>query len=74
MKLLVNSVMVSDWHIIMFYKSLINKYVIKEVMAPRMRNLTFASNQFEAREKKNHCVKQAAATAEVKSNLKTIDK
>lgn len=35
MKLLVSTVMVSDWHIVMFYKSLINKYVIKKVMAPQ---------------------------------------
>lgn len=35
MKLLVSSVVVSDWHILMFYKTLILKYVIKEVMDPK---------------------------------------
>lgn len=35
MKLLVSYVMFSDWHIVMFYKNLINKCVIKEVMAPK---------------------------------------
>lgn len=35
LKLLLSSVMVSDWHVLMFYKTLILKYAMKEVMAPK---------------------------------------
>lgn len=70
MKLLVSNVMVSDWIIAMFYKSLINKYEIKEVMTPK----NMKAKVWCQAKKKVIVLKQGADVAKVKSRLKMIDK